>query len=286
MNGDGLNDVVTSLEAHGFGLAWFEQKRAPDGSISFEQHTIMDDFVHPNEGVVFAALHALALADGDGLKDIVAGKRWWAHFGGNPSDPDPFGPPVIYWFRLVRNGKRVQYVAELINNHSGVGIDLAVADLNKDGLADVLTATRYRAIIFLSRWLGGGWPRPSPRPCGSTPVPRRRGLWSGPHQTKRSLAARHVRLRKEVRPGMAVQRYLSAVNGGANERTRTADLLITSELLYQLSYIGKWPVPRRFGHFDPAGALCESGMLDCLALSNLYADQIKFVCLRNQCGEP
>lgn|GEM_PF-1792542 len=26
---------------------------------------------------------------------------------------------------------------------------------------------------------------------------------------------------------------------GANERTRTADLLITSELLYQLSYIGK-----------------------------------------------
>lgn len=25
---------------------------------------------------------------------------------------------------------------------------------------------------------------------------------------------------------------------GANERTRTADLLITSELLYQLSYIG------------------------------------------------
>ena len=52
---------------------------------------------------------------------------------------------------------------------------------------------------------------------------------------------------------MAVKRNLSGVNGGANERTRTADLLITSELLYQLSYIGKWPVPRRFEHFDPAG---------------------------------
>ena len=28
---------------------------------------------------------------------------------------------------------------------------------------------------------------------------------------------------------------------GANERTRTADLLITNQLLYQLSYIGKYP---------------------------------------------
>ena len=93
VNGDGLNDVVTSLEAHGFGLVWFEQKRAPDGSISFEQHTIMDDFAHPNEGVVFAALHALALADvdGDGLTDIVAGKRWWAHFEKNHRIPTPSG---------------------------------------------------------------------------------------------------------------------------------------------------------------------------------------------------
>ena len=28
VNGDGLNDIVTSLEAHGFGLAWFEQEKS------------------------------------------------------------------------------------------------------------------------------------------------------------------------------------------------------------------------------------------------------------------
>ena len=28
VNGDGLNDVVTSLQAHGWGLSWFEQKKA------------------------------------------------------------------------------------------------------------------------------------------------------------------------------------------------------------------------------------------------------------------
>ncbi len=27
VNGDGKNDIVTSLGGHGWGLAWFEQKR-------------------------------------------------------------------------------------------------------------------------------------------------------------------------------------------------------------------------------------------------------------------
>ena len=27
VNGDGLNDIITALAAHGFGLAWYEQYR-------------------------------------------------------------------------------------------------------------------------------------------------------------------------------------------------------------------------------------------------------------------
>ena len=27
VNGDGLNDVITGLTAHGYGLAWYEQLR-------------------------------------------------------------------------------------------------------------------------------------------------------------------------------------------------------------------------------------------------------------------
>ena len=30
VNGDGLNDIITALAAHGLGLAWYEQYR--DGS--------------------------------------------------------------------------------------------------------------------------------------------------------------------------------------------------------------------------------------------------------------
>ena len=44
VNGDGLNDVVTSLEAHGWGLAWYEQKRDKSGAISFTEHMIADDY--------------------------------------------------------------------------------------------------------------------------------------------------------------------------------------------------------------------------------------------------
>ena len=69
VNGDGLNDVITSLAAHGFGLAWFEQYR--DGNdIKFRSHTIMNK--EPNEnryGLKFAQLHAIDLLDMDGDGD-------------------------------------------------------------------------------------------------------------------------------------------------------------------------------------------------------------------------
>ena len=44
VNGDGLMDVVAALEAHGWGLAWFEQKRDAAGAITFVEHMIMDDY--------------------------------------------------------------------------------------------------------------------------------------------------------------------------------------------------------------------------------------------------
>ena len=43
----------------------------------------------------------LADMDGDGLKDIVTGKRFWAH--GPAGDVEQNDPAVLYWFRLVRS---------------------------------------------------------------------------------------------------------------------------------------------------------------------------------------
>jgi len=50
VNGDGRADVVTALAAHGWGLAWFEQKRDAQGNISFGKHDIAATWVPKTPG--------------------------------------------------------------------------------------------------------------------------------------------------------------------------------------------------------------------------------------------
>jgi hypothetical protein len=153
VNGDGRNDVVAALAAHGFGLAWFEQKRDAGGRISFVRHMIMDDFSTTNAGgVTFSELHGATTADidGDGILDFIVGKRYWAHQD-NYYDPDPYGPAVLYWYRTVRNPKApggAEFVPNLIHNRSGVGSDVLAADLNKDGAIDIVTSTNRGTFVF------------------------------------------------------------------------------------------------------------------------------------------
>jgi len=157
VNGDGLNDVVTSLQAHGLGLSWFEQKKAGDGSRSFVEHPIMTDFSTKNAGgVMFSQLHGATYADvdGDGLQDFITGKRFWSHLD-TFIDPDPHGPPVLYVYRTVRNPKApggAEFVPELIHNRSGVGSHLSVVDLDKDGNAEIITSTKRGTYIFWNNW--------------------------------------------------------------------------------------------------------------------------------------
>ena len=103
VDGDGDNDVITSLDAHGWGLAWFEQY-VEEGQLAFREHAIMGTREEISRyGVAFTQPHALDLGDinGDGLADLVVGKRMWAH--GPKGDIEPGEAPVLYWFELQRD---------------------------------------------------------------------------------------------------------------------------------------------------------------------------------------
>ena len=151
VNGDGKNDVITSLAAHGYGLVWFEQTKE-GGAIGWTKHLIVGDQPEQNpQGVVFSQLHAVDLIDmnGDGLKDIVTGKRFWAH--GPGGDADPNGTPVLYWFELKRAGGKASYTAHLIDDASGIGTQVVAGDINGDKKPDVVVGNKRGTFVFLRK---------------------------------------------------------------------------------------------------------------------------------------
>ncbi|MEO8494997.1 MAG: PVC-type heme-binding CxxCH protein [Planctomycetota bacterium] len=138
VDGDGDNDVITSLSAHSYGLAWHEQVRHGD-EVKFIQHLIMGDKPEDNPyGLVFTELHTVNLADidGDGLQDIVTGKTYWSH---HTQAPMWDAGAVVYWFKLVRGEKGVEWIPYLADDEAGVGRQLIVGDVNGDKLPDIVT---------------------------------------------------------------------------------------------------------------------------------------------------
>src|SRR5262249_43255641 len=100
VNKDGRNDLVTSM-AHDYGIFWMEALQGGKWT-----KRIIDDS--------WSQSHAVTLVDlnGDGQKDLVAGKRFMAHNGRDPGEKEPLG---IYWYEFMKSadGAGIEWVKHI-----------------------------------------------------------------------------------------------------------------------------------------------------------------------------
>ena len=117
VDGDGKADIVCSC-AHQFGIWWYQQRPGTNGSPSFVKHDLFPKLVSETH-----ALHYVDI-DGDGLKDLVTGKRYWSH---GKHEPGSDGPAMLYWFEGPQVGRRqTTFTPYAIDNDSGIGTQFEV----------------------------------------------------------------------------------------------------------------------------------------------------------------
>lgn len=143
VDGDGLPDVLTSLDAHRFGLSWFQQKRTPEG-ITFVEHRILDDKPENSAGGFgLGQMHALVLSQQvvPGQPVLVTGKRFWAH--GPKGDVNPLAAPLVLWLTWAKGADgQVVFTPHVASEEAGIGTQFVVADLDGDGAAEIVIANK------------------------------------------------------------------------------------------------------------------------------------------------
>jgi hypothetical protein len=139
VNGDGLTDLVAGV-AHGYGLNWYEQQiDKKTKNRTWIKHAI-DPFNSQYHSLMWTDI------DGDGKSEVVTGKRYRAHDGGDPGEQDDLG---LYYFKW--NGE--SFTKNVISygpygTGKGAGLYFSVEDLRGTGRKDIIVAGKDGLCIF------------------------------------------------------------------------------------------------------------------------------------------
>ena len=140
---DGDNDLIMS-SAHDRGIWWFDNVGTA-AEPKFAYHLIDE---------TYSQTHALNLADinGDGTKDLITGKRFYAH--GPKGDADPLGEVVMYWYEIRRKaGAAPEFIPHKIDagTDTGIGTQFLVTDMNGDGRLDIVLSNKKGTNVLLQQ---------------------------------------------------------------------------------------------------------------------------------------
>ncbi len=137
VDGDGDTDLVWGI-GHNYGVHWLEQGRDADGKRTWTKHEIDKSW---------SQAHYLCAADidGDGGKEVVTGKRYYAHNGKDPGAEDP---RCIYWYKYDRQAKKWSRHVISEGGKAGFGISAAVTDIDGDGDQDVVAPGKSGLYLF------------------------------------------------------------------------------------------------------------------------------------------
>lgn len=145
LDGDKKTEVITSLQAHSYGLSVFKKKTGEE----FDKIDIMTDKAETSPTqLAISQLHAVEMGDinRDGVADIITGKRFWAHQGHDPGENEPV---LLVWFETKQINGGLRFIPHIVDEDCGVGTQITVTDINGDGKLDIFNASKRGVQAFI-----------------------------------------------------------------------------------------------------------------------------------------